>query len=358
MISVIVTVREEQKYLVRCLNSIQRQTYQNVETKIVNMEEDSGAEVSEAVHTAHGEYVYFCSSDSVLTDNIMEALISRNGGSDICPWVQVCTLEKMDYAWNRISNISFYGKLFHREKLCNVLEEAAVKGGVDETGIVMAYLEQCKDMVEITDAMVYESEKRNLTGYAMPEEKSCDYWKKMLQKAGGCKEKVRHYITEGMGEAIAETKNRAEEIMYYAQELLHEEVWLNYVLSRETVKGWWKIIRSSENQKVYLDFISYLSSYENEVLSEMLLNECGINVKLYEIMKQNNQKTFLQILDKARQEGNLSVLREPIIMTIQEQPEDLSGSLLAEFVVAKYREGKLGLKTIITSLTAWIKFKI
>ena len=160
-ISVIIPVIEDNTYLLRCINMLQRQTVlpmeiivadQNVEIKgicgdnvfclsdgegliplkknpeleyiqkdffehIFDEERRIATNINRALELANGEYIYFCNVTSMLSNNVLEMLFNNNSKEEPTG-VNVVYLTGKEYI--PFDNREFlWGKLFAREELMN-----------------------------------------------------------------------------------------------------------------------------------------------------------------------------------------------------------------------------------------------
>lgn len=380
MISVIVNVYDNQKRIVRCINSIKRQTYENVEIIVLTKDSlkdelcdvelkevnadvaDKCKDISKAVSMASGEYVYFCSSDSMLTYNTLEEMAKQAGDPQALVYTSAYTPDGQGYVSDKKINASICGKLFLREKLYEIVHENVKTKPGSELEVVMEYLKTCDKLICAEEASVYEAKEDNLFGSIAAKDMSAKYFKNLLKTImDNCKDiKIRNYLTAGVGEIIEALMSDTSDMMLYTSDLLHEDIWLNYVIARKTVKSWWTKLNTENDNKSYKKFVEYLSFFDDSLVAEMLLNDCGINKSIFEIMKNNEQDVFASIMYNIEREQKCTLPANAVISKVQkeEYSYELSGVQLAEFVVDKFQNGNLGLKTILKSLKAWIKYKI
>ena len=376
MISVIIDVHDNQKYLIRCLNSIKRQTYKDIEIIIMSKENidslpkdivakvniindmDRCEAISNTFEMAEGAGVLVVTCDCMLTDNVIRELLETSQDLSVCSYVDVCIPAGVDYRLDKKAYANIYGKLYNREILKKVIVGAKAQS---ELEILATYLGQCEQIVLAEEATIYESRKENL--FEMVSGCDVEYWKKILQVISDkcTSREIRNYITSGIGEIISETSADTEDIMLYVCEKHYEDAWLNYMVARRIVKYWWEKLLNVKNHKEYRCFVEYLSKFQGGVVAELLLNECGIDGRMFEVMKDNEQAVFIDILSKASKNGSVNVT---ILNTKQETTGgevysyEMTGTHLADFVIDKYKTGCLGLKTILKSLMAWLKYKL
>lgn len=376
MVSVIVKVYSNQKYLIRCLNSIKRQTYKDIEIIVMSEEAvgnipadisarislvqgmNEGDAIKTALDNAKGEGVVFVSSDSMMTDNVIQELLETSEELSVCSYTRVYTPDCTDYTLNKQSHISMCGKMYNKSQLLKVLNEKNIK---DEVELTVEYLDQCKGLALAEETAIYEAEKTNMTENITQRDE--DGWKKLLQLVSdkGMVADIRNYITAGIGEVVSETITDTDDIMDYAKEKFHNDVWLNYIVAKKSVINWWNQLQDVNNNKAYKKYIEYISSFEGESVAKLLLNDCGIDDSTFEVMRTNEQTVFLDVLCGVRAESGAKLAVGGIAnmhLGSNGYTPEMTGVQLAEFVVDKYKTGKLGLKTIFKSMVAWIKYKI
>lgn len=372
MVSVIIDACNSHKFLVRSVNSIRRQVYKDIEIIVVakdNIESLSGNDVKlivaqnlckglkDAVEVAKGQKIYFCSSNSVLTYNVIGDLVDIASDTSLCVYTKSYIKTQNDYTLYMGVNVSLYGKLTDRDSLIKVLSDKYNS----QAEIAVSYMKQCAGVVTADSAVLYEScTDREVCEIVMGtiSESALKNCLKEVADAG-MEPAVRNYITAGLGEFIATLTEDAEDIMFYISSTMPQDIWLNYSVGRKTVNRWWNTIQGGNNTKIYKKFIDYISSFEDELI-KMFLKNCEINKEIFEIMKANEQNVFLDIYNGIKEDIDTVAVRvvAPVKNNTQQYSYELSGMQLADYVVDKYRSGSLGLKTFFKSFGAWIKFKL
>lgn len=372
MVSVIIDACNGHKFLIRSLNSIRRQTYKDIEIIVVAndniqklvqndvkviMAQSFCKGLKEAVETAAGNRIYLCSSTSVITENVISDLFEVASDSSLCTYTRGYIRMKNDYAPYMGINVSLYGKLMDKD----ILNKALSDNYSNQADITVSYMRQCKGVVTVDGAVLYEtcteSEMAQMTMETVKEEPLRNFLKKACD--AGMEDSVRNYITAGIGEIIAAVVEETDDMMLYIKNVMPDDMWLNYSVSRKTISRWWNIIQNGNNTKIYNAFREYISSFNDELI-KMMLKDCGINRAIFEIMKVNEQDVFLNIYNGIKNDTGVAVVRTvaPAQNNSQGYSYELSGMQLADYVVDKYRSGSLGLKTFFKSFGAWIKFKL
>ena len=372
MVSVIIDACNSHKFLIRSLNSVRRQTYNDIEIIVVAKEKIENLlrndvkivvaqnfceGIAKSVASAGGEHIYFCSSTSVLTDNVISDLVEAASDSSLGIYTKTYIKAQEDCSEYRGANASLYGKLVAKDKFKNTLSG----NYSSQAEIVISYMKQCKGVLSADSAIMYESCTDSEICEAAVKNTKEEALKTLLKEVNDAEMSVavRNYITAGIGEFIATSVEDAENIMNYISSAMPNDMWLNYAVSRKTISRWWNIIQNGNSAKIYSKFIDYVSSFDDE-LTKVILNGCGINRAIFEIMKANEQSVFLNIYNSIEKDSEVVAVRTVATTknNAQQYSYELSGMQLADFVVEKYRNGSLGLKTFFKSIGAWIKYKL
>ena len=147
---------------------------------------------------------------------------------------------------------------------------------------------------------------------------------------------------------------------------------------------------------MFTNFKSYLRLFENEEeYLNVILKALMIGKEQYKLLTQYNLKDYLFYMDKVPNSADLLTYIEEVnnlknlldserkridhlenikldlpgraissgdnkisSVNVNGREQLLSGPELADFVVNSYQKGNLGLKTILKSITAWIKYKL
>ncbi|MCI8955895.1 MAG: glycosyltransferase family 2 protein [Eubacterium sp.] len=149
LISVVIPVYNAEEYIKRCLESIQKQTYDNLEIIVVNdgstdhtqkvvgemqqqderikliQKENEGVSAArnDGVLAATGKYIYFIDSDDYVEDNIVEKLyeaISTQGQLSVCGFTTVF-MKKEDTPFSLYDSVSLISIEQYLEKMSQYL---------------------------------------------------------------------------------------------------------------------------------------------------------------------------------------------------------------------------------------------
>lgn len=317
MISVIIPNCVDKTYLVRCLNSIKRQSYKGIEILLITNEEideieaaygvkavkveseEKYAGISEAVKTAAGEYIYFCTTTSVLAPNVLETLVSVEENE--FPSATYCleTASKTFIVCPKPMN-TIFGKLFEKE----LLEKNNVQ--LDENVVLAEYffnMDYCKGDKELIfeeDAYVYETDRSVLNqDYEEVEEAEI---KKLLENLTLLSGDSFDYHADEIVDLIKKVEITSEELLYWAEEHMHSAYNVNYALALPLVRLWWTEISEERNEESYSKLVSYLKKYETEEdYIALILMVCGLGKEQYSILKNNTLKNALFFLAESNE---------------------------------------------------------
>jgi glycosyltransferase involved in cell wall biosynthesis len=142
LVSLIVTTKNEEKNIEKCLNSIKDQTYKNTEIIVVdNFSTDRTAEIAQksgarvffkgnersaqrnyGEHVAKGTYLIYLDADMILSENVIEECVTKcqigNDGALYIPerivgdgfWIKVRDFERSFYVGTAIDAVRFIRK--------------------------------------------------------------------------------------------------------------------------------------------------------------------------------------------------------------------------------------------------------
>lgn len=400
LISVIILEKNNRNYLVRCVNSIKRQTYDNIEIIIVsdtdmnqNIERDkvSGvfSDIREALESAKGKYVYFCSETSVLEKSVIQKLYDYHNDNTL--YYVKCYIYQGKSMY-KVSGMEMLlqGKLLEKDKINSVL--AGIEGDrLSEILILGGYLEKFQKLEETSDVYIYDIKEENLKLdnnelWGFPE------WNNVVQIYKKISDPMRQFLVE---KVISLTKEMEAEpnVSFLLADKLHDEYELNFEYSKGLIGKWINDVAERRNIESFENLKEYFALYqEDKDFLEILLKYCSMTEKQYTYMMGHDLNAYLFLVSQIPEEEKIGISPEEIehlnikinqlssqyekrIMKIESYlkelsenvinsesveekiQEDLSGPALAEFTVEKYEQGNLGFKTIIKSLIAWIKHK-
>lgn len=441
-ISIIIPEYKDSRYLVRCLNSIARQRYQNIEILLV--QEDSSHEICKkynvkpigegeqwerlryAVQKAEGQYVLFQRVTSVIAPNTLEAFVNNLNDDENCYYIANYLGEK-DGSFFPVSGIEFgfYGHLFEKKKLLRAMEKENDLDRLLSVSFMVEYRKQFQKVEINEDACIYESD---------PENVSSDNCRAVdLEQVEALSESISAMAAERienkrvydilLGNA-KDTLNEIKIIGGIARNFSDDLEW-NYSLARKYLVSAYKECFNVHSEELFEAIKQYLLLWkEQKKFQELLLNEitigreekelffghsleeyvffknhgihdsakteesgknqghgkeikdqlswekgCGkMQESMDELMKQICEMNANLLQMKQRQNDTDTVRSEfnkleSLLVSaadkkeVKASVEDINGPVLAEFVVQKYAQGNLGLRTILKSMIAWFKYK-
>lgn len=414
LISIIIPKQQEQTYLVRCLNAIKRQTYQNYEIILVTEQceeilqeydydklqvvkaegESKWSGMQQAIESAHGEYLYFCSVSSVLAPNVLEELLKNEWNVEKHSMGQFLILQEKNvtHADPSTAELGIYGKLFLNSRVQS--EKIVFQEEMEFADYIFAsfYERNYEKVEENTDVYIYETDKkffcdteRMISG--MEEESELllvaqednRYFKKIVMLL---ENKISHEC--GADKILQQVSSIAN--------LFPKEYEINYQLAKKYLKKIFDTCQEKSDEEIFQKFHTYFEGMESEEnFFKILLTAFGLNEEKYGYLKECSlkeylffrdrvneekmqmEKKFLQLEESVKKLEDTSVsvkeemkritvemdsVRDNVVMnTLQAVAEELTGPMLAEFVVNKYKNGGLGLKTLLMSLKVWIMYK-
>lgn len=321
LISVIIKAgREDEKYLTRCINSIRRQVYKNkewviwAEDKAARCEDQdmtilSTDEITEYLTETEAEWIFFCRSDFVMAPDVLKELAGHGEKGNCLSAAKYMVKWEDDFfeEENAFSLVSSYGKLFRRDCILR-MSGTEGRGGCALTAL--RYLEDCGAELEFADSFIYKPAEE--LGYLAEEE--------IAEISTELAVKYRHFPDVNIG---------------FAESCL-SKLWQEAVGQRN--QGYFLIVRQ------YIEDVA-----ADEKLLPFILEAVSISEEQYRYMKDCTWEEFIFYQERAdRRERDREDCRELL---------GIEGVDLAQSAVDLYRDGRLGLKTLLASLMGWIKYK-
>lgn len=290
-ISVIIPQNEDHTYLIRCLNSICRQTCKNIEIVLTGADypkeviekypavtrmENAGNTKEEwlsIINKANGDSIYFCSETSVLAPNVLADLLVHAEDGEAYMTAQCVLLEGENLSNCVKAEASIYGKMLKKEILLELLATNEIDGIYALEWAVLEYLNRFQRLE--------------------------------------CDEQVFVYETNSQ---VFET---------------HPPVFLE-----------------EEAQKKWLEKIKVYSVETRNAFIESWILAAIQEEQIEQLLQQNMEVIAAK-----------EVRAEDTVAVVKNYETELEGPVLAEYVIAKYQQGGLGLKTIWKSFVAWVKYK-
>lgn len=411
LVSVVIPAFEDDTYLVRCLNSIRRQTYDNVEILLAGnkcsekVKKDYGITIisgksyedglNKAIKSSCGEYILFCSVTSILAYSTIETLVAGMKQDSSCIYAVCRTPDKEEFTVSLPIEISLWGKLFRKEK---IMEHAIIfddNYAMPQENFVLRYLGLYEKCVEDDSVEIYETDVDTLTCRrdCGVQEAELETIVKLLRNIS-LNTKAEFLFNLISDVIIGLSPEQSLKYFKIIAEGFSAEKELNYKIAERYSKNYYVSLLKEKNDRAYEIFRVYLQCFEleREYLA-VILDVLGISVEQYEIMQQHDLKEYLfyrnkvydpvtmqsyvkelqklqALLEAERKridklENKISTNENMSVKTIKQIQDQknvsfnqYTGMELAECVVKIYEEGRLGAKTILKSMLAWLKYKM
>lgn len=383
----------EDERIVRCLSSINRQTFTDWEIyTLEDREESFGSFLNRVIEESTGEYIMFMNPVLVMAPNVLEALTeaARQGDCDIIP--HVSKFVKLDNNHFAEMKDNLYGKLFSIEYMEQIIQENPDSFCMEsEFHFWLRTLSEEDHFLPVENTYVY-GEKLPLPQEGNIDDISMDAecrWIPLLDRfPESRKSEMIHIIMsqitddetvisglEGLAAYYPKDNNVQMDIAkvyvkpYYQRALSGDEAayeccksYLKALTSRpDLVQVLLPVLGMSNDDKGFMD------RYDMEdflffrkwmpAISELEENKDGLQ-KLETLLEtQINKVNEIERLGAYLKDAtNTFASQANPVNSIN--PANLEGTALAEFTVAQYAEGKLGFRTILGSIKAWMKHKI
>lgn len=338
MISVIIPNYGDDTYLMRCINSVKRQTYKKVEIililreneritddvskgiKIVKTDkEEKYAGINLALRKAKGEFVLFCNKESVLAPKTLEQLFEHaktKGEEEVFTYGNCYIPDIKGYKQFKDVGLSYEGKLFRTDIIRNK------KISFDENAVMAeylfnaSYLKGYREIVEDNDICIYNMGTEFLD-IGLYENITEVEWKAIFSALRKVKQDIQKYYVQVWKKYIEKNKIFSSEAMFCAAEQIPSAYEINYLLSKPLLIQWkTKLVDHGDEESTEL-LRKYLMMWEQDKgFFEILLEISGLDEKQYLILKNGNAELAMLSLREARRtedNNNFStVLQEEI----------------------------------------------
>lgn len=390
-ISIIIPEFSDPTYLTRCLNSVKRQTFNDYEI-IISAPETQGADfarypdtvvceggLEECVREAAGDYIFFLSVTSLLTENVLEVLAAgTKQAPETC--LRACLLGrgKDVFTYAKGSVFSIYGCLFEKEKFL-----PAAQKGIDYIA-VSKYMASFENVLLDENLLIYETDPSRIYPEISMDAFSFELWMGALGSVDVPEIEIYAYFEKCGAESVSAIEKL--KIAGIFAKNFADALESNYLLVKDCLKEIYRESRENKDESSYEAVKSYILLWkDNPVLLAMLLELIGVSRKKQDAFLTSSLKDFEfydsyiteddekevlnfkeleQRMDKL--EKNLKSLpaegaKEKVPAGNYSQAPDMTkyliGQDLADLVVRKYAEGSLGLGTLLKAFKAWVRFK-
>ena len=392
----------DDEYMIRCLNMLDRQTFHDLEVFVNKIPEDSlslfmnperlkeySAKdnfyeiLSEVLETATGEYFVFCNPLLVFSPDTIEQFLNNIKENTI---VNAKHFYTFDGKILDDCTISIYGKLYNKNTVHNAVNLMRENQFSNELVFLMQCLSSA-DSITLDNIFTYVKSEPGIRPFDWMRElisEDSKYWVSLL---GNFSEEKKYQFLYFIISQIKKADIDLEllypvvnDLVKDDSEILSERVKL--LLAKELIsKIYGRALSGSE--EAYNCCKNYISSITGEsCVKSILLSETGINNRQSLFMLEHTLPEYLFWYKKLFDEEENSQLLKQIhdvkelvndqakqIELLMEESrkleriqadniDRLEGPPLAEFTIKQYGEGRLGFRTILSSIKAWFKHKI
>lgn len=398
LVSIIIPEFTDDKYVVRCLNSIKRQTYKNIEVvfgmdvqekyldetvrSIKRREEDRWGNLNKAINVANGEYIFICNVSTVLSPNLLLKLVQSCKSSTL-GGVRILNVLKGNIKQENIEDITIIGKLFNK----NVINDNKIllksKERYPEYTFLEEYLQYCTGTKYINDEYLYDNTDNFIINPSIKLAKDDIF--KCLERVNLdtiSAEATRRLILDLMDSIVNYNLEETIQVAIHMHEdyiLLSE---INYVVAERYLKNVYSQCIKNNDALLWKNLQKYVNSIKDEQFLKLIgglwgisLAECNL-IKKYCIadylfykdkITENEKDESRKIWDAIKHlEKNLNQktdskkvdYRNNKEKEVVYQKEQLRGVELGEYVITEYEGGRMGIGYIFRFLKAWLKYKL
>jgi glycosyltransferase involved in cell wall biosynthesis len=360
MISVVIPDCQDGLYLIRCVNSIKRQTYTDIEiiavwnensdikkidgvTNLVREMENSET-IKSICAIAKGEWIFFTSYFTVLSPNSLKELFYQSNDKVITIINEVNTnSNRDDYDCVYLHCLS--GKLLKKNLL--IKEIPPEDDYYLDYEIWERYKANFKEVNLSENAYCYYSisDDLELKKINYDKEKFVNtlfYIRKLDDKS---RDSLERYLVYKINYEDS-IENVCDDICEYACD--------SYYLMMNVVVNHYKVLYEDEcknlNRKEYERVKKFLVGLDDEVeLQELALKKFNISQEMFSAMKRLEYRNYRYVV-----QNNALFVATVYPNGIQ----NLMGPQLAEYMISKYMQGQLGAGTLIKCFIGWLKYKM
>ena len=111
IVTIIVDRRNREEYLNRCINSIKRQDYSDIEYFVVDSIDKSykGVFLPDEIK---GDFVFFCSASDILSKDLISSLVDFIREKKECAIAQSFSIKSYRVVSDKTNGMTIFGKLF------------------------------------------------------------------------------------------------------------------------------------------------------------------------------------------------------------------------------------------------------
>ena len=403
LISVIIPEFEDDTYLMRCINSIRRQTYKNVEILLIRdtisqeVEDISNLRtlyygnywenLNFAIAQASGSAIFFCHTNTVLESQLLEKLVGLNDEKTFC-YARCLKTNGKNFENINYNELTLYGKLFYLKFITDKTRCFNFERYFPEFSFLHSYTRNFNEIVLSNNCYIYgesediyniisndimlfpEAEReipllnsdnpidRAAIFYMIdhaPKNMASEEWLELAVKLENKFHNYRinyeiadKYLCEIFRTCLKENDFQLfESFKKYFTAFRENKYYLKVICSLFGIKEIDLLLSSSIDEYLfYKDKMIDIDTKAEAVLEEK------VNVLNEKIKKLEN---IIKSSDVSKKQSDQSVA--PITKEGNSSSMPLVGPEFAEYVISQYYQGKLGMRTIFKSVKGWIKYK-
>ncbi len=362
MISVIISDCHDGIYLIRCINSIKRQTYKDLEI-IAVWEENAEIKEIDGVtsirrlfdvkdtldlicRTAHGDSILFTSYYTVMSPNSLEDLCDQNRDEQIIVTVNEVNTETNREDYDCVELHALSGKILNKHQLLDAIQVKGKSYCIDYE-IWNRYKAHYKEVVKSETAYSYYSvcDEVESSRIDYNKEKFINTLKEMETLDDTSISSLERYLVNRINYE-KDLEDVCNVVCEYAGDSYY--LMMNIVVKhyKSLYEDSCRYLKRNEYERIKT-FLVGLDT--EEILQELALKQLNISCEMFSAMRRLDYKNYRY------------VVQDNTLFGVTIHPEgvnNLSGPELANFVISRYAAGRLGAGTIVKSVGAWIKNKL
>ncbi len=310
----------------------------------MNKSTDVNDTLNKICSVSNGDTLFFTSYYSVLSPNLLEDLLEQNTKDKIVIANEVNIDTSKEYGYIELHGL--LGKLFKKELFIDAFSNAE-NVFFEDCEIWNVYKENFKDVELSETAYCYYSLCDEIT--LSKKEYNETKFVNTLMILNKLDDKNRDSLEEALVNRVDYANSldiACDDICQYAGD--------SYYLMMNIVVNYYKSLYSNFckklNREEYEQVKSFLVRLDGaEELQELALGELNISKEMFSAMRRLDYRNYRYVVQDSNY-YRATVCPEGIY--------NLSGLDLANFVISKYSQGRLGAGTILKSVGAWARNKI
>ncbi len=365
MVSVIVPDCQDGTFFQRCINSIKRQIYKDIEIiaiwshgpdklssemvdkNVVNA--DPGLAVKEACQAASGKFVYFLSYFSVMASNCLEELVIEEGNTETIFVTNEVFLGDKNGLTIDSPFYELYGILFDTELLSSCLEVHVETYCFNFFYAVEKYKSNYLNVEKKPKALIYSTRYIDMISPKplVFDARAFDATLGIISNLQDAKnqEKIENYLIDHIPPSESNYPILSDLVWKYRNDSM--KLVSHYVMAY--YKGLYESALKNKSIGEYQIVKTFAETLGDEpVFLNMFMSNLQLSTEMLSALKRLELHNYIYVVD-----NNCLYINFIYPCGVQ----NLVGQELADFVVSGYAEGRLGIKTILRSFIAWVKYK-